>query len=76
MVNYLIRVGEPLWFFTGDNDKHETGPGRMTDLLQVDGAEIHQRLGYAAFKMASRFQARSVAQPHGALQLTKLRRTW
>ena len=71
-ISSLILAEEPQWFLTGDNGKHETGPGRMEDLLQVDGAEVHQRLGYAAFKMASRFQARSVAQPHGALQLTKL----
>ena len=27
MINNLIRAKEPLWFLTGGNDKHETGPG-------------------------------------------------
>ena len=44
----------------------------MQSLMRGLHAEVHQRLGHAAFKMASRFHARSVAQPHGALQLTKL----
>ena len=67
----LIGAANPPRFLTVGNGLHETGPGDMRTLLQLRWAEVRQRLGYALFN-----HPRSVAQPHGALQLTKLRRTW
>jgi hypothetical protein len=71
-INDLVARDQPPWFLTGDNGAHETGPGPMENRMPTLDADIHQRLGYAAFKASSRYHARTVAQPHGAVHITKL----
>ena len=68
----LMENDKVAWLLTGDNGRHETGPGSMQRRLQEVHTTVHQRLGYAAIRMPSPFHPRSVAQPHGVMRLIKL----
>ena len=70
-ISDLIAAEKPAWFLTGDNGPHETGPGRLQNMMTIPG-EVNQRLGYAAFKQASPYHASSVDPPHGPVHITTL----